>query len=523
MNRNVQRFALGAVFLASLAGAWWFTSGGRRSESVSKPAEIEAPTRDAVQEWAQVLDSNEPVQETTDGEAGKDRRVAAEALEAPRLVSGVVRDGDGKLVEGAQIAVTDSPYPHGGATGVRASGSTDAQGRFEIHGTVPPPRLTFAWAWKDGFVRSNPKQFVRGAEDLQLVLQATGVVSGRLLLDPGIATDRISLDITAVGDGKKKAYAGLGFASNQHVDDVDRIEAGPFSDPYTVQFDIDAEGRFTVGGFVAPTVAVVARPIDDSARAFEIPNVAVQRAGAAPDPRLDPIDLRGKLQRFAVDVIDDVGAKRDGVRVASRETGRTDGERVLFTKDGRAEFFRWSGPQDLDVSLDGFRTVHLASVVGDQVVQLRKGIQVRITVRGSAVRPTPPDVLAVALMRGTHWHPILDGIGTLQDPVRATFVVASPGPHEVGWYLQRGSIQAYLETGTTQSVDVRDQDGIQEIAVDLPASAERAWSDRVRAFEETKEQDRQTAEALERKKVEFEKVKRDLEEGIRREGAPEPK
>jgi hypothetical protein len=491
MNRNVQLFAVGACVLATCAVAWWATSRAQKSGATRETTETARALPGSVEEYAHVLDgSQEPIEETieSDKTSDKDRRVAAEG---PLLASGVVRDGDGKPVEGAQIIVTDSPFPQGGVAGVRASGASDAQGRFEIRGTVPPPRLTFAWAWKNGFVRSNPKQFVRGAEDVQLVVLESGVVSGRLLLDPGFATDRIALEITAVPDAKRKPYAGLGFASNQHVDDDDRFEPAPFRDPYTVQFEIDAQGRFTVGGFVAPVVSVTARPIDDLARSLEIRDVAVQRAGAAPDPRLDPIDLRGKLQRFAVDVIDDVGAKRDGARVASRESGRTEGERAQFTRNGgRAEFLRWSGPQDLEISLDGFRTVHLASVVGDQVVQLRKGIQVRITVRGDAARPPPPDLLAVALTKGTHWSPILDGIGTLQDPNRTTFVVASPGPHDVGWYLERGSIRAYLETGTTQSVDVRDQDGIQEIVVSLPSSAQAAWTD---LFERRESEARQRA------------------------------
>jgi hypothetical protein len=494
MNRNVQLFAVGVCVLAACAVAWWATSGRQKSGATRETTETARALPGSVEEYAHVLDgSQEPVEETieSDGTADKDRRVAADPVGIPGLVSGVIHDGNGKPVEGARVVVTDSPFPRASDTdGVLAAGTSDAQGRFEIHGTVPPPRSTFAWASKDGFLRSSPKQFARGAEGVQLVLQGSGVVSGRLLLDPGVATDRVTLEITAVADERRKSFTGLVFASNQHVEDDGFIEPPPFRYEYSRQFKIDAEGRFAVAGFAGPAVSVTVRPIDDPAQPLEIRDVVVQRAGAAPDPRIDPIDLRGKVKRVAVDVIDDVGTKRDGARVTSRAAGRTGVERSQFTRDGRAEFLVWSGPRDVDVCLDGFRTVRLSGVEGDQVVQLRKGIQVRVTVRGSATRPAPPDLLAVGLMQGTRIHPILDGIGTLQDPNRTTFVVASPGPHDVGWYLERGSIRAYLETGTTQSVDVRDQEGIQEIVVSLPSSAQAAWTD---LFERREAEARQRA------------------------------
>jgi hypothetical protein len=226
------------------------------------------------------------------------------------------------------------------------------------------------------------------------------------------------------------------------------------------------------------------------------------------------------FQRIAVDVIDDAGVKRDGARVALREAGRTDGERSQFTRNGRAEFLAWSGPREIDVALEGFRTVRLPAVEGDQVVQLRSGIRVQVTLRGRAARPAPPDLLAIAFMKGTQTHPVLDGMGAFQDPFRTTFVVGSPGPHEIGWYVERGQIQAYLDTGTIQSVDVRDQEAIQEFVIDLPSSVEAAWTNRLKLLEQREAEAKERAEAQQRA---FEEAFRAKKSDSGRENAPDPK
>jgi hypothetical protein len=114
--------------------------------------------------------------------------------------------------------------------------------------------------------------------------------------------------------------------------------------------------------------------------------------------------------------------------------------------------------------------VRLDGAYGDQVVRLRKGIPVRITLRGAIPRPSSrSDRIAVALLRGAGRQMVLGGMGTFEDPKETAFLVASPGTYEVAWYLDSGQSRKYLTGGTTRTVEVRDTDVAQEIALEFPS------------------------------------------------------
>lgn len=158
---------------------------------------------------------------------------------------------------------------------------------------------------------------------------------------------------------------------------------------------------------------------------------------------------------------------------------------------GHAEFLTRAVPHDVEIESEGFRRLRLDSVNGSQVVRLRKGIPVLVRVRGSEVRPVPPDLLAVGFFvdhrEFVYGREVLgskvDGIGTLDDPHETTFLVASPGIHRVAWFLKHRRFPVVLDTGSNVTIDVRDQDALQEFVLDLPEQAEMAWRERAKAAE----------------------------------------
>jgi len=192
--------------------------------------------------------------------------------------------------------------------------------------------------------------------------------------------------------------------------------------------------------------------------------VPVRPAGEAPDRRLDPIDLRGVFEKLTVDVLDDVGARRSGARVTLRNPEAPERQFSRVTVVGRAEFLTRAGPHDIDVALDGFRSVQLAGAYGDQIVRLRAGIPVRVMLTGDGV---PRGRIAMALLdsqRGLS----LGGMTIFDEPMQATLVVTTPGRYEVAWYLQSSRNQRYLGAAPVRWVDIRDRDEVQELVLDVP-------------------------------------------------------
>jgi hypothetical protein len=492
MNRNAQILALTGCVAAILAVAWWTMPGvSRDGAPASTPQPDSTPT---MTEEDPVLGRLEAPSTTSSAEGPEripaqiERRV--EGVKGPisyhhepaKLVSGVVRDESGKTVEDALVLVIENGTADrpGEPFAILASGRSEPDGRFEIRTIVRPKDLQ-ARASKAGYANSDPAVFERGASNLALVLRQGRIVSGRLLVNRWIDPRQLTVEISAGSNPTRSAERT--FARSRPL-------GGSPDGDRTYLFEVDEQGRFTVPGFSSPTVELRVSAMEDPWPAVEISDVAVRRPGEAPDSRLDPLDLRGKFERLAVDVLDDHGREVDRASVTLRDPELPSGSRSRSTMfGGRAEFLTRAGPHDIEIESDGFRRVRLESAIGDQVVRLRRGIPVLVRVRGKSARPPPPDLLAVGFLRTEDTRQDLDrvgtidGIGTLKDPLQTTFLVASPGIHQVAWYLQTGNTQAYLRAGTVVRVDVHDQESVQEIVLDLPDQAEAAWTSRLKDIE----------------------------------------
>ena len=393
-------------------------------------------------------------------------RISSRRNEPMRLVSGVVRDAAGQPVQDAVVLVTEvrGPGPPEEHIAILASGQSDESGRFEVRTTVRPSGLE-AHASKVGYLDSPLAAFRPGASGLILVLDRGGVVSGRLLLDRWMKLEDVDVELsTRTEDGAKPTSI--------------RVRTS------------DEEGHFGATGIGASTMELTVRVAGEWQPAFTIPDVAVWRVDEVPDARLDPLDLRGKFEIFTVDVLDDLENGVTGARVTMSDPGSGANMRTQSTVfGGHAEFLTRAVAHDVEIESEGFRRTRLDSVYGNQVVRLRKAIPVCVRVRGSDARPAPPDLLAVGfLVRAgdsigglrNGRASAIDGIGRLSDPHETTFFVASPGIHSVAWFLQSGKSPLPLATGSNVTVDVLDQDALQEIVLDLPEQAEKAWIEAAR-------------------------------------------
>jgi len=370
--------------------------------------------------------------------------------EDPLLVTGRVVDQDHGPVYAARVTVTH-PLAHDLPGRSDFEATTDRQGRFEIRGIAGQFRPVLH-AGKDGYFPAPERSFEWGASDVQLVLREGGVVAGRVQLDPWIPASRIRVIVEPIPP------TGL-------------LEPGrslPFSSPPIV---LDADGRFRFGGITASTAVVSVRIEHDPWTVARVEDVPVREGEAPQDPRLEPIDLRGKLEIVAVSVLDPSGARVDGARVLLSSSEDLDLGCSRVTTGGRAEFLTRTGPHDLDVEREGFRRQRLAGVYGDQVVRLRQGISVRVVLQGKSPDVKPPERIAIALLKGTRDRSTLGGMGTFVDPRQATVLVTSPGSYEIAWYLESGRDRKYITSSAGRTVEVSDLDGTQDVVVEFPTEA----------------------------------------------------
>jgi hypothetical protein len=516
MNRNIAILALAASIAAGLLIVGWeVRDGSAPSTPPSLPSSVSAADADDSSVLLERIAAPPEKQDdalalqpevlavkverrTAVDEAG---RISSRRNEPMRLVTGIVRDDAGRPVQGAVVLVTEAcaPDPQEPRVAILASGGSDESGRFEIRTTVRPTDLQ-ARASKSGYVDSAYTAFHPGASGLVLALDHGGIVVGRLLLDRWMKLADVTVDLSLPLDSGEELGAAStprlvtahGVFSTRTLATGQKVSGFPAHHTIGAEFEIDEDGRFVATGIACPAVELSVYLAGESLPAISIPDVAVRREGKTSDARLDPLDLRGKFELLAVDVLDESGNGLTGAIVSLSDAGF--GSRGLERKTattvfgGHAEFLTRAGPRDIEVECEGFQRARLDSVRGNQVVGLRKGIAVRVRVRGSEARPAPPDLLAVGFLgekrdESMSWvrnvpFSVPDGIGVLSDPHETTFLVAAPGVHHVVWYLQHGKFPHYLETGSDVTVDVRDQDALQEFVLDLPEPAERAWSER---------------------------------------------
>ena len=138
---------------------------------------------------------------------------------------------------------------------------------------------------------------------------------------------------------------------------------------------------------------------------FEIGDVAIVGGETNRDPRLQGIDLRGRLETFVLTVLSPEGRRVDNGKVYVVGEEPVAGLRQSLNLDGHDVYIVTTRPSlDLDILVPGCRTLHLAGMDGDRSVVLERGFPVRLHVSGVTI-PEPPLYLAVQLWSaGEQWQ-----------------------------------------------------------------------------------------------------------------------
>jgi len=367
--------------------------------------------------------------------------MATDSRSAPLLATGRVVDREKNPVQSAIVRVERAP-PSSSDSDVVGFATTDRQGRFEVRGASNSTELILS-VGRHGYFEST-LSIACGTENVEIELRREGFVSGRLLVDSWVPFENLRLRLTTV-----------------HAPDHSYSSYGP---------KIEKDGTFSQPGLSAAKVRLSVELAGDPWDVLVLDDVAVRDPGDPPDPRLEPIDLGGRVERLSVDVVDDKGARRSGARVALHNPENPAINCSRLTVDGHVEFLTRAGPHDVEVELEGFRRAQLVGVYGNQLVRLRNGIPVRITLREGAANLRSSDRIAVALLTESEPRLKVGGMATFEDPQQTTMTVSMPGRFEVAWYLERDGKKEFLATSPVLELDVRDRDDVQDIVLDLPAA-----------------------------------------------------
>ncbi len=301
----------------------------------------------------------------------------------PLLVSGVVQDELGtplpRVVVQArpQVFYSKEQFYWGYQTNLYALSGED--GSFTIRGRVESPLVRAEGSDEEHWCAGT--DVTPGSTQVRVVMQRAGRVAGKVLLDEGFKSEGFMLNLAP--DQSKEPGANSWGTS------------------------ISADGSFEFGRVPPGAYRVEVRLSGSSGAALiSLDGVVVLAGEDCVDPRLAPLDARGKLRVLRIRAVNERGQPHEHFQVFEQLAS---GEQEQFwANTSEIVIPVRATPSDLLVTMEGCLSVPLAKVTADCEVQLVPGPLVRIQLSGVGALP-PGHVLMVGLSPASDAFPSGNG------------------------------------------------------------------------------------------------------------------
>jgi hypothetical protein len=335
-----------------------------------------------------------------------------------------------------------------------ASAQADADGRFALHGHVDgeQARLT---AELEG-LRSAPQTVAVGSQALEIWLLETGWVEGSVLLDPGVPPEKIQALLRRVEGGQPGADALVSETRGQTA--------------------LGEDGRFRIGDQF-PGLYELELQLGDERPLLTIPGIELRAGQGSPDPRLDPIDLRGRLFAVRIRLVPPRPDPELRGNLAYRPAGDAGtGEESEYFYDADEIRLVTTHPRlDARLFVQGYRAERLSELSGEREVRLRPALAVRLALPAGIVLPTPPVHLKAVLVATSGEQQIDWGASAFDERREVRCHASEPGRMKVAWIYERraenGASATLLALEPEQFVEVLDIEAEQRFELELSNEA----------------------------------------------------
>lgn len=390
-------------------------------------------------------------------------------LPPPLVCAGIVVDHTGKPVQEAELRVQARPVAAGGKSGelreVRGvRGSSDASGRFQLHGVTPPADLFLA-ATAPGFLPQDNVPFLLGSDGVRIALEAAAGLAGSVRLDDVVTAPDVVVELRSGGNSQ-----------------VERLQVrGPIG---VFQFDS-----------LPPGGATVAVRLLGEAEGLLVADLLLKPGEITRDPRLQEVDLSKGRSVVHFTVVDPEGRPAKDARVAVLNGKDQTSFEGYMLSSGKGRVVTRVRPLEVLLFGDGYRSLRVPDLVDGATVTLPPLLRVRIRLPAACPLPAPPFALEARLdPQSTAWpanvsYRFFEGLGNetsgggsppwLQG-VRARFgadgsallPVAEPGTGALYWRLSRHQGEDRVDrwfANDPASITVRDEGGEQTITAGVGA------------------------------------------------------
>jgi len=319
-------------------------------------------------------------------------------------------------------------------------------GTFEIRGDFTGASFQLAAAM-DGYA-SRWVGFERGRTNLVLVLSTEGGIEGSVILDEGIPPELLSVRVQELQ------------GEEEHLDWDTR------------QQSLDADLKFRFGRLLPGLRPVAIRAESQHTDLIRIEDVEVVSGQVCRDPRLQQIDLRGRLFYHEIELIGEEPEERLQGDVLFGPAGAEETDERLWLSGKTVKIISQAPEIDVVIQASGYRQEELRGLSGRAELRLSKGLAVTLVLIGDAELPRPPVFIKPFLVPVEADGGSIDFGGDSLDERRVvTTKVTQPGLTKLRWLIERrtptSSVATSHELEREQRFDVLDIDGTQQFEIEL--------------------------------------------------------
>ncbi|MEM7310792.1 MAG: carboxypeptidase-like regulatory domain-containing protein [Planctomycetota bacterium] len=341
----------------------------------------------------------------------------------PVFLAGQVLDPTGAPAAGAKLKLRKREESNGYWEDVwNFSHKSDDEGRFRV--LTPERGERFRLGARKDETSALPVECVAGDDQLVLQLAASGAIGGTLLLDDDIAGDGFVVEAQAVaeeGDSQILEW------------DDQRTEPGE-------------DGTFELDDLFPGTYDVTIRLDGDHNALLTVEGVQVVGGQTTRDPRLQQVDLRGRIFVYRFTMVLPDGSSDINGNLRYGDSGANPLQAYKWFNEAEFDLFAQHRPIDVDVQATGFLTERVRGLDDDVAIELKTGLSVRIVLRGDADLPEPPFYIKPALAP-VGGNPTFDwGADPLDEEREVVVRNVEPGEMRVLWLIERRADSGAMAT-----------------------------------------------------------------------------
>jgi len=373
-------------------------------------------------------------------------------LAAPPLIAaGRVVDEAGQAVARAQVSA--AAVPGEGAEGReldpfgRLEVTSDVEGAFALRGSVNARRVRLLLAHSQ--LGAEPCDVLVGSSGIEIVARQTGGVEGGLLIDPGLPQGALHVTLRPEEGG----------ADTDNSPDVRDQPVRAAHASFRFQKLLPGNYRLDV------------RSGRELLAAFD--HIVVRAREISRDPRIQSIDLTGRLNVFSLQLVPPSEPFTPSGSVTYTSAVALEPQNRFDLDGANPVLIVTSLPRiDAILRVDGCRIESLKDLAEHTEVRLRPGYAVRLLLPDELQLPAPPRFLGATLVSSQGAPSPAGGAQTFDERREILCLVSEPGRMSVRWFLQRrqGSVASWchLRLPSEQSVEILGRaDGEQRIVLQM--------------------------------------------------------